>query len=448
MIASSGASHKRLAHRINELARGHGAETHYTHTSVANWCERGMTPRWPVPRLLAQAVAEALGRPVSVAELGMSAPAAAQDTGLEFSRDRAEALRVATEYWSAVDRRDFLARSGFAIASFNTPVTRWLVKPAEEPQEHFGGRHVGAGDVEELRLAAREASRWDSRYGGGNWKSSSVTDCLYRRAVPLLHGSYTARVGQELLSATAELGRVAGWIAFDTERHALAQRHFIQSLRLAREAGDTQLGCYVLTTMAMQATQRGYLSEAVDMAQGAYERSEHSTAPRVLAFAKVIEAKALARARDKKAALAALDRARVLLDTAETSDRPDEDPQWIAFFTPARIAADAIEIYADLRMPRAVLTWEPRAAAIAPQHFSRCVGIRLAIVAQAHAQAGHIDESVRVGYQSLGILNRVESTRAKVYIHRLATDLSSQRREPDVRAFLHAVRGTDRPVPA
>ncbi len=39
---------------------------------------------------------------------------------------------------------------------------------------------------------------------------------------------------------------LAGWIAFDTGRHGLAQRHFIQALRLAHAAGDVGLGCYVL----------------------------------------------------------------------------------------------------------------------------------------------------------------------------------------------------------
>ncbi|MFF2385647.1 hypothetical protein [Streptomyces sp. NPDC058108] len=74
----------------------------------------------------------------------------------------------------------------------------------------------------------------------GNWKTSSVTECLRLRAAPLLSGTYTEAIGTELFSATAELSRVAGWAAFDSGRHEEAQRRFVQALRLARAAGDVQ----------------------------------------------------------------------------------------------------------------------------------------------------------------------------------------------------------------
>ncbi len=45
-----------------------------------------------------------------------------------------------------------------------------------------------------------------------------------------------------------------------------------------------QLGCCVLTTMAMQSLLRGFASEAMDMAHGAFERAKGHASPRVLAF--------------------------------------------------------------------------------------------------------------------------------------------------------------------
>lgn len=42
--------------------------------------------------------------------------------------------------------------------------------------------------------------------------------------------------------------------------------------------------------MALRASLRGCPDEAVDMAQGAYDRARHQAAPRVLAFARLIEA--------------------------------------------------------------------------------------------------------------------------------------------------------------
>lgn len=71
LIEACGASHKSLALRVNQLAHHVGIETDYSHTSVANWCRRGMTPKWPVPKLLAQAIGERLGRPVDLGDIGM-----------------------------------------------------------------------------------------------------------------------------------------------------------------------------------------------------------------------------------------------------------------------------------------------------------------------------------------------------------------------------------------
>lgn len=152
LIETCGASHKSLALRVNQLAQQAGLETDYSHTSIANWCQRGMIPKWPVPTLLAQAIAERLGRPVSLGEIGMGdAETPDADVGLDFPRDRGDAVRVATSFWSFVNRRDFLTGSGFAVSAFTTPVTRWLVTPADEAADHKGGKQVGRPDLDELR---------------------------------------------------------------------------------------------------------------------------------------------------------------------------------------------------------------------------------------------------------------------------------------------------------
>ncbi|MFJ4185460.1 sporulation protein [Kitasatospora sp. NPDC089509] len=433
-----GASHKSLAHRVNQLALEAGLTTTYTHTSVANWCRRGMVPDWPVPRLLAQAIGERLGRPVQLAEIGM-ADAETPDTavGLDFPRDPTDAVRVATSFWSSVNRRDFLTGTGFAVSAFTTPVTRWLVTPADDTSTHRGSGHVGAADLAELRDAADDARRWDSKYGGGNWKANSVTACLQERAVPLLNGSFSDEVGRELFSVTAQLSRLAGWTAFDVGQHEAAQRHFIQALRLARAGSDVQLGCYVLTTMAMQTLLRGFASEAIDMTQGAFERAKGHAAPRVLAFTKLIEARAHARDNNARAASAALAASETLLGQAR--DDADE-PAWIDFYHHARLSADAAEVFRDLKNPKAALAWNAQAAAMPTGVFTRSVGMRLAIVGTAHLQAKDLDQGLALGNQAVDILARVQSSRALDYVREFNTALTPWRRETVVRDFLHRAR--------
>ncbi|MGW2542494.1 sporulation protein [Kitasatospora sp. NPDC001574] len=433
-----GASNKSLALRVNQLAREAGLTTTYTHTSVANWCRRGMVPEWPVPKLLAQAISERLGRPVQLAEIGM-ADAETPDSavGLDFPRDPADAVRVATSFWSTVDRRDFLTGTGFAVSAFTTPVTRWLVTPADDAAAHRGRGRVGAADLAELREAADDARRWDSKYGGGNWKANSVTACLQERAVPLLNGSFSDGVGRELFSVTAELSRLAGWTAFDVGQHDAAQRHFIQALRLARAGGDIELGCYVLTTMAMQTLLRGFASEAIDMTQGAFQRAKGQAAPRVLAFTKLIEARAHARDSNAKAASAALTASETLLDQARGGA---DEPAWIDFYHHARLSADAAEVFRDLGRPKEALVWNARAAAIQPGVFTRSVGMRLAIVGTAHLQGRNLDQGLALGNQAVEILARVQSSRALDYVREFTAALAPWRRETAVREFVHRTR--------
>lgn len=439
LIEACGASHKSLALRVNQLAHSAGIETDYSHTSLANWCRRGMMPKWPVPRLLAQAIGERLGRPVSVGEIGMGAAETIDaDVGLDFPRDPADAVRVATSFWSSVNRRDFLAGSGFAASAFTTPVTRWLVTPADDTAERRSGQQVGRGDLDELREAADDARHWDSKYGGGNWKANSVTDCLDHRAAPLLRGSFSDEIGRELFSVTAELSRLAGWTAFDVGQHDAAQRHFIQALRLARAGGDVQLGCYVLTTMAMQTLMRGFASEAIDMTQGAFNRAKGQATPRVLAFTKLIEARAHARENDPRAASRALASSENLLNQAR-KDSGDE-PAWIDFYVHSRLSADAAEVFRDLKNPKAALAWNKQAAAMPPGAFTRSVGMRLAIVGTAHLQARDLDHGLQLGHRSVDILARVQSTRAKDYVAEFNAALAPWRREPAVRDFVHRTR--------
>src|SRR5690606_3681392 len=234
---------------------------------------------------------------------GMPQPATiAAEIGLDFPRELPSAIDTATAWWvrgHRVNRREF-NRLTFAAAAFTMPTTRWLVQPADASaatqHPHPRARRIGAADIAELHEAAEHARRSDSKYGGGSYGASMVDACLRERAVPLLNGAYSDAVGRELFAVTAQLGRLAGYSAWDVGDQARAQRHYIQALRLARAAGDVALGGYVLASMSPQAGLNDFCEDAVDTAQGAYERARHSATPRTLAFFKLVEARAHARA--------------------------------------------------------------------------------------------------------------------------------------------------------
>lgn len=414
LIEDADMSHHALARRVNELAEQAGLSCSYTHTSVKNWTRRGMIPRRPAPTLIAKALAECLGRPVDPAEIGMpEVRETPDDAGMDFHRDTHTAVHTATRFWSTVHRRTFVT-GAFAVGAYSTPVTRWLAIPADPDAAHPGRHRVGRQDLDTLWKAAADAQRWDSKYGGGTRKASAVAAFLTERAVPLLHGNYTNAVGKELFAGTAELARVAGWSALDMGHHALAQRHFIQALRMARASGSLDTGCHILTTMALQTILRGYPNEAIDMAQGAYDRARHQAAPRVLAFAKLIEARAHAHLKDAPSASAALAASERLLERADTD--PGDEPSWISYYTPARMAADAVEIHRDLGMPDAALRWNRRAAPMSASDYTRSVGLRMTVLATTHVQHRDLDRALAAGHRAVTILSRVRSTRATGYL--------------------------------
>ncbi|MDX3165803.1 sporulation protein [Streptomyces scabiei] len=435
LIETAGISRHALARRVNALAEEAGHTRSYTQTSVKNWVERGMVPKPPVPQFITQALAERLGRPVDPAEIGMPETRKnTEDVGLEFPRDTRTAVHTATRFWSIVHRRKVLT-SAFAVGAYTTPLTRWLAVPADPDAAHPGRRRVGREDLDALWTAAASAQRQDSRYGGGTREASRVDRILREHAIPLLHGGYTDAVGRELYAGSAELARVAGWSALDMGRHALAQRHFIQALRMAKAAGSMDVGCHVLTNLALQTTLRGYPDVAVDMAQGAYDRARHRAAPRVLAFAKLIEARAHARLGDARAAAAALTDSERLLERADTA--PGNEPSWIGYYGPPRMAADAVEIHRDLHLPDAALRWNNRAAPMSASDFTRSVGMRMTLVASAHLQRGDLDRALADGHRAVVILSGVRSARATDYLTSVVRAMAPWRRDPRVADFSH-----------
>lgn len=443
LVAASGASHKRLAHRVNELASLEGQAGQYTHTSVANWCRRGMVPKWPTPRLICISLSELLGRPVSLAEIGMrSAERDTSQLGLEFARRQDDAVTEASAYWSAVNRRQFLTHQTFAVSAFATPFTRWLIDPAEPTRARDAGPVVDQGHITELRKAADNARLWDSRFGGANRKSTSLTEYLYGRVAPLLRGSYSETVGRDLFRVTAEMARLAGWTAFDAGQHSVAQRHFIQALRLARAGDDADLGSYILTTMAMQSLMRGFTSEAIDMAQGAYQRGR-TLDPRVAGFAKLIEARSHARAGDERATSACIAQSERLAERGTDA----EGPAWIGFFTQQRIITDATEAFRDLGNHRATFAWHA-AGPMPSDAFARSRSVRLSVLASAHAQNGDLAQSLHLGRESLNLFTRLGSLRGMEYLRVYGRSLEPWRRDPQVVAYLSDVRKATRVLSA
>lgn len=471
VLALAGISNAGLARRVNDLGAQRGLTLRYDKTSVARWVSKGMVPQGAAPHLIAAAIGAKLGRPVPLHEIGLADADPAPEVGLAFPRDVGEAVKSATELY----RLDLAGRraggggiwqslaGSFAVSAYATPASRWLITPADASVERLfdvtGGSsvssdpaagsqeagavtespetadaadtpaRVGHSDVAKLREAAEDARRWDSKYGGGDWRSSMVPECLRVDAAPLLLGSYSDEVGRALFGATAELTRLAGWMAFDTGQQEAAQRYYIQALRLARAAADVPLGGYVLASMSLQATYRGFADEGVDLAQAALERNRGLATARTMSFFRLVEARAHAKANDAAAAGAALKAAEGWL---ERSREGDGDPSWLGFYSYDRFAADAAECYRDLKAPRQVRRFTEQALSRPTEEYVRSHGLRLVVSAVAELESGNLDAACAAGTRAVEVAGRISSARTTEYVRDLLHRLEPYGDEPRV----------------
>ncbi|AJP03015.1 MFS transporter [Streptomyces cyaneogriseus subsp. noncyanogenus] len=445
VLALAGISNAGLARRVNDLGAQRGLTLRYDKTSVARWVSKGMVPQGAAPHLIAAAIGQKLGRPVPLHEIGLADADPAPEVGLAFPRDVGQAVKSATELYR-LDLAGRRAGSGgiwqslagsFAVSAYATPASRWLITPADSSvaREASPGEgsaaplKVGHSDVQKLREAAEDARRWDSKYGGGDWRSSMVPECLRVEAAPLLLGSYSDEVGRALFGAAAELTRLAGWMAFDTGQQEAAQRYYIQALRLARAAADVPLGGYVLASMSLQATYRGFGDEGVDLAQAALERNRGLATARTMSFFRLVEARAHARAGDAQAAGAALRAAESWLERARPGDH---DPTWLGFYSYDRFAADAAECYRDLKAPRQVRRFTEQALSRPTEEYVRSHGLRLVVSAVAELESGNLDAACEQGVRAVEVAGRISSARTTEYVRDLLHRLEPYGDEPRV----------------
>jgi hypothetical protein len=344
LLAETSWSNAGLARRVNDECRSRGVSRSYTPTSVANWLN-GMVPAVPVPEVLAHLFAQRLGRPVTLADLGY-AEDVPLDLGLAWEPTARATVGTVAKLWRVdMERRALLLGSAWLSTAFATPTREWLLDWATDDTSHTGGRRIGAPEVEVVWGMCHAFADADHRLGGG-YARTTLIHYVNDVVLPMLDGTYSEQVGRLLLAATARLCDLAGFMAFDSGpgHQGLAQRYYIQALRLAQASRDRALGAHVLADMAMQAHYVGNAPEAVSLARAGQRAALESGSYSSVARCSAMEARAHALAQDPGSCAQAMTRAEHALDRVQ----PDEEPFWIRFFTPEQLQAEFTYAAADL----------------------------------------------------------------------------------------------------
>jgi hypothetical protein len=466
LIAEAGFSNAGLARRVDQLGLEHGLDLRYDKTSVTRWL-RGQQPRGTTPALIAEVFTRRLGRRLTAQDLGLDACAPVY-AGLEFAATPAEAVDIVSGLWRkdsgshaelrkiaftpaglVVPSRDWLigrpddkvARGeplspslGFARAG-GTPILPAPGRPAVPRQrgqaDRGPGQKVTGGDISALRSVGELFRSLDDMYGGGHARQALVR-YLEHECEPMLRGTYGEQTGRRLFAAAADLTRLAGWTSYDIAAHGLAQRYFVQALRLSQAAGDRAYGSYVLVTMSRQAVYLGHGREAVQLARVAQQGVGTNAPPVVQALLHAVEARGHAVLGEVRACTASLVRAERALEAARPGD---EVPHWARFFDEAQLADEFGHCHRDLQQFRAAAQHAERSLQLRAPAYARSRLLCRVVLASARLGLGELDQACVLGAEAAGAAAEMRSVRAIEYVRDFERRLEPYKDAAPVRGY-------------
>ncbi|MFE0464270.1 regulator [Kitasatospora sp. NPDC058965] len=500
LIEEAGFSHAGLARRVDQLGLEHGLDLRYDKTSVTRWL-RGQQPRGATPALIAEVFTRRLGRRLSAQDIGLDAcaPVYAGLEFAETPQEAVDI--VASMWRKDTGPQSELRRIAFTPAGLVVPSRDWLIgrgdeqvardgsvglhapgpdgplsrldpgaelgdrgpgvpagrvpsqarrplvsgtrtaalaptRPEERPRPQRAGLRVGRGDIAAVRAVGDLFRALDNAYGGGHARQALVR-YLESEAEPMLRGRYGEQIGRALFAAVADLTRLAGWTSFDIAAHGLAQRYFVQALRLSQAGGDRVLGGYVLVTMSQQAVHLGHGREAVQLARVA-QQGVGTTAPAtVQALMHAAEARGHGVLGDARSCTTALVRAERALALARSGD---ELPSWARHFDEAQLADEFAHCYRDLQQWRSAAQHAEKSLRLRSASYARSRVFCRIVLAAARLGLGDVDESCSLATEALRAAGEMRSARTVEYLRDFHRRLAPYRGNPAARAFEEAAR--------
>jgi hypothetical protein len=429
LIAEAGISHAALARLVNQLGRqpDYGRlDLRYDSSSVNRWL-RGAAPAAPAPALIAAVLTRRLGRAIDPEHLVGGSDFLHLPPDATATTNAAIGLWHAAAHWRGAARYPFIAQAGPEAG------WQWAFATAGDTIAGRGSRRVGLGDVQRLHTARDDFADLDRRHGGGHARAW-LTDFLDREVTPLLHGRYSDSVGRALFSAAAILTETVSYMAFDDGEHGLAQRLSIQSLALAKHAGDTAFGAYVMSNMAAQLVYLGDGRTAAQLARAAAGTLRQDTGP-LLARVYTTEARGHALAGDTNACRTALTNA----ENASANPGTATTPGWLGASSPAHHAGSAMHCLHDLGLHTEAVR-HGTAALVLPHDSNRARALHHILLARVHLGLRDINRSCETARHAVHTAVQVRSQRLLDRIHEYAGALKPHRRHPAAEAWFAEAR--------
>lgn len=321
-IAETGLPYTKIANRINDVADENGLPAHYNAGSVSHW----LTGRTPKPNripVIVEAFRRLLGTPhLRAHDLGWKEPAAAVGDPAEGGPGESDPWRADPCAWlvhlgrldmTQPDRRFVL----FSLTAATLPAAFAEMLGATA----VSSRKAGAADATRIREMTKVFSDMDDRFGGGHARVS-VAAYLTGHVTPMLRNA-SNRSQPALFAAAAELAYLAGFMASDAGNAGLAQRYYIQAVRLGIRAEDYRIQAAIIRAMALQAVELGHAEHGLALSDAAARALPRAAPPRLRSWITAMRAEAAATAGCPREARTLLRNAERDLDSASSSHTQD-----------------------------------------------------------------------------------------------------------------------------
>jgi len=267
-------------------------------------------------------------------------------------------------------------------------------------------------------------SRADEQFGGGHARLA-VVQYLTTDVAGYLRGRFATEEDRKaMFSAASPIAWLAGWKSFDSSEHGLAERYFVQSVRLANEADDRALASFTLRAMAHQAVDLGHGHQALALADSALSWSRGRATPAATALFITLTARGYAATGDRQRTTTAIKNAESLLSSAD----PGTEPVWIQTtqFTEAALAHETGRALKDLgdlneseRQFRRSVTTRNKTAK------RRTHALTIAYLAEVQCAQGRLQDATKNWNDALDSLSGVASGRTRGAVQNIRTRLSS-----------------------
>ncbi|MFJ8658697.1 Tat pathway signal protein [Streptomyces sp. NPDC093795] len=416
VIAETGWSQPVVAAAVVRVAAEAGVDELLTVTRshIAMWVA-GTQPRGRAADILRETLSRRLGRPLTLAEIGLARDASDTVTRSEWDTDTLTALVDMGRNSMDRERRRLLTGAAvYSVGGLVLPRDPWWDEAPQRARSRAVGpdRRVGETEVRAVREMTEFFARRDQRHGGVDGRTALyqyIVDDV-ARYVSGVFSSENAR--RALYSAAAEAVYVAGWMSFDASQHEPARRYFTLALKLAAEADDAPLAGHILRAMAHQAIDLGHTRAALDLASASVERKRYDLAtPRERALIGVVRARTLAVDGQRSNAIAAIHRAENDLAGAAPSD---DEPQRVWFFQEASLAHEtARTLWALGDLDGALRHFRASVQHRRTDSFNRTHAVTLGYMGTVQAGQGSIDAACQTWARALDAMDGVQSGRTR-----------------------------------